>query len=202
MLWDAIRSAAKDRMLGRPISSVNQSYAAPGGDAVARDKITTVHQSERRSQIDGWLERLAEELRGNVEMRDFVDSLQYYFQPNPYDEFVGLEAKLDRAGRSAQVRSALRKKEAFSKLLEEWRSYPAAQEIIAYFLTKIETSFESAIVPILGTSSISEIDAEILVNLITPVLNEMGCGPFMLNYNHVTGMVYWLAEQCYIRWHV
>jgi len=188
-------------MLGRPINSVDQSYASPGGDAVARDKITTVHQSERRSQIDGWLERLAEELRGNVEMQDFVDSLQYYFQPNPYDEFVGLEAKLSRAGRITQVRSALRKKEAFSKLLEEWRSYPAAQEIIAYFLTKIEAAFEIAIIPMLAKSSINEIDAEILAKLITPVLNEMGCGPFMLNYNHVTGMVYWLAEQCYIRWH-
>jgi hypothetical protein len=109
-------------MLDSTNGAVDQRGATAGGDAVGRDKITTVHHTERRTQIDGWLDRLAEELRGNVQMRDFVDSLQYYFQPSPYDEFIGLEAKLDRAGRSMQKRSALRKKEAFSKLLEEWRS--------------------------------------------------------------------------------
>lgn len=188
-------------MLDTSCSSVDQRRAAPGGDAVGRDKITNVHHAERRTQIDGWLDRLADELRGNVQMRDFVDSLQYYFQLNPYDEFVGLEAKLERAGRSSQTRAAMRKKEAFSKLLEEWRSYPAAQEIIAYFLTKIDTAFETEIIPLLSTASSNEIDAEIIAKLINPVLSEMGCGPFMLNYNHVMGMVYWLAEQCYIRWH-
>lgn len=183
-------------------TSVDQRRAAPGGDAVGRDKITNVHHSERKTQIDGWLDKLAEELRGNVQMRDFVDSLQYYFQPSPYDEFVGLEAKLDRAGRSAQKSTALRKKEAFSKLLEEWRSYPAAQEIIAYFLTKIETAFELDVLPILSSASATDIDLTIRRCLVDPVIAEMGCGPFMLNYNHVVGMVYWLAEQCYIRWHV
>lgn len=181
--------------------NVDQRGATPGGDVIGRDKNISVHTTERRTQIDGWLDRLAEELRGNVEMRDLVDSLQYYFQQNPYDEFVGLEAKLERAGRSGQKHSALRKKEAFSKLLEEWRSYPAAQEIIAYFLTKIEVAFETQIIPLLNSSSITDIDSEILQKLITPVVEEMGCGPFMLNYGHVNGMVYWLAEQCYIRWH-
>jgi hypothetical protein len=183
-------------------TTVNQRGAAPGGDAVGRDKITNVHHSERRTQIDGWIDRLAEELRGNVQMRDFVDSLQYYFQLSPYDEHIGLVAKLDRAGRSAQKSSALRKKEAFSKLLEEWRSYPAAQEIIAYFLTKIETSFEVNVLPLLASSPAADIDTLIQKYLVDPVMAEMGCGPFMLNYNHVLGMVYWLAEQCYIRWHV
>lgn len=183
-------------------TTVDQRRAAPGGDAVGRDKITNVHHAERRTQIDGWLDRLAEELRGNVQMRDFVDSLQYYFQLSPYDEYVGLEAKLDRAGRSAQKRSALRKKESFSKLLEQWRAYPAAQEIIAYFLTKIETAFEAEVLPFLGESSAADIDSVIIRCLVDPVMSEMGCGPFMLNYNHVVGMVYWLAEQCYIRWHI
>ncbi|GFE94729.1 hypothetical protein DmAi_27880 [Acetobacter persici] len=135
-------------------------------------------------------------------MRDFVDNLQYYFQQNPYDDVVGLEAKLERSGRSAQIRSALRKKEAFSKLLEKWRSYPAAQEIIAYFLTKIESSFETEVLPLIDKIPPEEIDVIIKERLIEPVLNEMGNGPFVLNYLNVGGMIYWLAEQCYIRWHV
>lgn len=180
--------------------NVDQQGASAGGDVVARDKIT-VHQSERRSQIDGWLDRLADEMRDNAEVRTFVDNLQYYFQPFPYDDVVGLEAKLERAGRATQKLQALRKKEAFSKLLAEWQAYPSAQEIIAYFLTKIEARFEADIVPNLGELSSEEIDSLINEKLVEPVLAEMGCGPFMLNYLNVSGMVYWLAEQCYIRWH-
>ncbi len=140
-------------------------------------------------------------MRDNAEVRNLVDNLQYYFQPFPYDDVIGLEAKLEHAGRAGQKRQALRKKEAFSKLLAEWQAYPSAQEIIAYFLTKLETCFESHIVPVLGNASPEEIDSLIGEKMIEPVLAEMGCGPFMLNYLNVSGMVYWLAEQCYVRWH-
>jgi len=182
-------------------NTVDQRRATPAGDAVGRDKITNVHVIPRRTQIEGWIERLAEELRDNVEVRDFVESLQYYLQPSPSDGVVGLEAKLDHAGRSSQKGSALRKKEAFAKLLEAWRSYPAAQEIIAYFLTKIEASFEAEILPHLRCTTPDDIDILVTSKLVEPILAEMGCGPFMLNYVHVSGMVYWLAEQCYVRWH-
>ena len=189
-------------LITRNTNIVDQRSASPGGDAVGGDKIEhNNHYLQRRTQIDGWLEKLAEELRGSVETRDFVDSLQYFFQLQPYDDIVGLEAKLDHAGRTAQKRSALRKKEAFSKLLEQWRSYPSAQEIIAYFLTKIEACFETEIVPLLASSPQEVIDVVIKAKLIDPVLAEMGSGPFMLNYLNVSGMIYWLAEQCYIRWH-
>jgi hypothetical protein len=134
-------------------------------------------------------------------VRHFVESLQYYFQLQPYDDVVGLEAKLDHAGRSTQKVSALRKKEAFAKLLTEWGAYPSAQEVIAYFLTKIETSFETEVAPYLGIEPPEIIDRIIQNKLVAPVLEEMGCGPFMLNYANVAGMVYWLAEQCYVRWH-
>lgn len=183
-------------------NTVDQRKAAPLGDVVGRDKVTNHnHFSERRSQVDGWLERLSDEMRDNHEARDFVESLQYYFQPQPYDHVVGLEAKLEHSGRSKQKVSALRKKEAFAKLLAEWGAYPSAQEVIAYFLSKIETTFETEIVPLLASEPATVVDTMIRDKLIAPVLDEMGCGPFMLNYANVAGMVYWLAEQCYVRWH-
>jgi hypothetical protein len=188
------------KMFGSTETAVDQRNASPQGDAVGRDKIV-MHVSERKSQIEGWLDRLAEERRNDPRARELVDSLQYYFQPSPYDDVVGLEAKLDHSGRTLQKRSALRKKEAFSKLLEDWKAFPAAQEIIAYFLSQIEACFEHEVAPLLSTAHPSQIDNLIKERLIEPVLAEMGCGPFMLNYNNVSGMVYWLAEQCYIRWH-
>lgn len=184
-------------------NTVDQSGATADGDNVGRDKITlnevTFH--ERQTQIEGWLDKLAAERESDPKAQMIVDSLQYYLERFPFDDIVGLEAKLKHAGRSEQTRIALRKKEAFSKLLDYWQAYPSAQEIIAYFLAKIDTVFENEITPMLGISANHEIDAAIKAKLVEPILKEMGCGPFMLNYNHVYGMVYWLAEQCFIRWH-
>lgn len=177
------------------------SGASLQGDAIGRDKITNNNFSDRKTQIDGWLDKLAAELREDTKIQALVDSLQYYFQQMPYDDVIGLEAKLERSGRESQKMSALRKKEAFSKLLAQWQAYPAAQEIIAYFLAKVEAAFEVSVVPILASASITEIDDAVKRELVDPVLKEMGCGPFMLNHNNVAGMVYWLAEQCYVRWH-
>ena len=179
--------------------------ASPSGDAVGRDKINNDHSTnyylDRKTQIDGWIEKLSHEMRNDTKTQIFVDSLQYYFQAYTHDDIIGLEAKLEKAGRSRQKISAMRKKEAFSKLLSNWSAYPAAQEIIAYFLAKIDTAFESYLVPVLETASSEEVDILIKNKLVDPVLQEMGCGPFMLNNNIVSGMVYWLAEKCYIRWH-
>lgn len=181
--------------------NVDQSHAQAGEDNVGRDKHVHNHFQERRSQIDGWLEKLAEEMRGSKQVRDLVDNLQYYFQALPYDDVIGLEAKLDHAGRSNQKSTAFRKKEAFSKLLAQWQAFPAGQEIIAYFLAKIEGAFETRIAPGLANTAPEDIDALIHDCLVVPVLDEMGCGPFVLNNTNVYGMVYWLAEQCYVRWH-
>lgn len=182
-------------------NQVKQKEISAGRDNIGRDQNVNIHHSTRKTQIDGWLEKLGSELDQQADFRDFVDSLQYYLQKLEYDDVEGLENKLSHAGRRTQYPSALRKKEAFAKLLEEWRSYPAAQEIFAYFLAKIDTSFAAHIEPLLGGVSREQIDQKIAESVVQPILDEMGCGPFMLNSNHVNGMFYWLAEQCYVRWH-
>ncbi|TXN13859.1 hypothetical protein FV219_04210 [Methylobacterium sp. WL122] len=189
-------------MLNRTENAIDQRGASADGDVVGRDKISFHSTAERRNQIDGWLERLDQELRDSPQLRGFVDNLQYYMQDSLYDSVIGLEAKLQHSGRSKQIASALRKKEAFTKLLDEWQAYPAAQEIIAYFLSKIDATFNSKIEPRISTVSADEIDAMILDEIVDKVLREMGCGPFMLNHNNVSGMFYWLAHKCYVRWHV
>lgn len=178
---------------------VKQENIQASGDVIARDKNVTVH--ERRTQVDGWLEKLNAELAEKAEFRNFVDSLQYYLNKYDHDGIVGLKGKLEASNRSESYSRALLKKEAFAKLLEKWRSFPSAQEIIAYFLARLDSCFETHIEPLLGKATNEEIDQAIEINLVLPVLEEMGTGPFMLNSLHVNGMIYWLAEQCYIRWH-
>ena len=40
-----------------------------------------------------------------------------------------------------------------------------------------------------------------MTHIVAPIVEECGCGVFTMTYNHVLGMIYWLAEQCFIRWH-
>jgi hypothetical protein len=37
--------------------------------------------------------------------------------------------------------------------------------------------------------------------IIFPLLNDMSGDAVTVDINHVAGMIYWLADQCYVRWH-
>lgn len=179
---------------------VVQRDLSVGGDAVAGNK-TVNNVERRRTQIEVWMEKLAEEMRTNQQAKEMVESLQYYHQRVSDDGIEGLDAKLEKAGRQYQRLAAYRKKEFFAKLLETYRLYGSAQEIIAFFLSKIDAEFETEVLPFVNTMSIEEIDRLVKEKVVNPILAEAGGGTFLLNHNHVLGMVYWLAEQCFVRWH-
>lgn len=184
---------------------VDQSGASAGGDLVGRDKVTTYethnHFGVRRTQIEGWLEILAIEMKDNKRVQDMVDSLQYFHKKHSVDGINGLEAKLKHAGRASQYGKALRRKEHFSKLLDKYSHFGSAQQIFALLLSKIDTSFDSEILPYIDQMKPAEIDQLVNSKLIDPIVAEIGAAPFLVDYNHAAGMVYWLAEQCFVRWH-
>ena len=185
----------------------DQAGAWAGSDLTGRDKITntttnnTYVAESRRTQIDYWMQKLDEEMKNNVHAQNLVDSLQYFYDKHAPDGIDGLEAKLDHAGRNDEIYNALRKKELFSKLLSKFSLYGSAQEIFAYLLFKIESLFSSEVHPYVDTLPKHEIDKLIVAKVIQPVLQEIGESPFLINHGHAAGMVYWLAEQCFIRWH-
>jgi hypothetical protein len=79
--------------------------------------------------------------------------------------------------------------------------YASAQEIFAYLLAKAEHEFSYIIHP--QIPNLDPVAVNQLVNdrIVTPTLEECGCSVFTLNHAVVMGMIYWLAEQCFIRWH-
>ncbi|RCK45505.1 hypothetical protein TH30_13090 [Thalassospira profundimaris] len=185
-------------------SSVNQSNASAQGDMIGRDKITnTTNQFERRkSQIESWMEKLAQEISSNEKTQEMVDSLQYFKKKYSVDGIDGLENKLEHAGRGKeQIAKALMRKEEFSKLLDKYGLYGSAQEIFAFLLSRVEHLFEVEVTPLIGHVDDTEIEKLIQHKVVSPVLDEMSQGVFAVNNNHASGMVYWLAEQCFIRWH-
>jgi hypothetical protein len=183
-------------------SIVTQKGATASGDIVGRDKITHYHSSPAKGGIvEQLLERLQAEVEKNEKVRHTVEALARFQTQKSHDGINGLEAKLKAGCREAEYMSALEKKEHFAKLLEKWSLYASAQEIFAYLLAQIEYQFNYFIYP--QITKVDQITVNQLVNdrIVIPTINECGSAVFVLNHGIVMGMVYWLAEQCFVRWH-
>jgi hypothetical protein len=184
-------------------ASVSQNHAQAGGDVVAGDKRVTHHhyRAGGPSVIDQLLEKLHAEIEANVQTRKTVESLARFQKQRAPDGVVGLEAKLKKADREHELLDALEQKELFVKLLETWSLYESAQSIFAYFLAKAEYEFKFFIQPQIG--QLSEIEFNQLVNdkVVAPTTTMCGGSTFTIDHSEAMGMIYWLAEQCFVRWH-
>lgn len=155
------------------------------------------------SQVTGLLERLDREIsEGGACIDGFIDDLQMFQDRRSTGVLVGLEAKLEAAERQDQVEGAQEKKELFAKLLAKMQHYPSAQKIFALFLARINDVFEYHIIPHVASLDRQEVDKIIEEKIVQPTLRDMGSGfeHFTINHAHVRGMIYWLADRCYVRW--
>lgn len=186
-----------------PKNQIDQSGAAAGGDVVAGNKYSTTYISNGGpiSVIDTLLVKLQAEIDENAETRHKIESLLYYYEKKSVDGVDGLEAKLIAGGRKNETFFALEKKELFAKSMERWSLYASAQEIFVYLLAKVEHEFSMHIHPQVGTLPSHQINEIVTKKIIEPVVAECGATIFKMNHALAMGMVYWLAEQCFIKWH-
>jgi hypothetical protein len=185
---------------------VYQDGATAGGDVVGRDKITEHHHYPHPPTtppgiVEQLLMKLQEEIKNNDKVRHTIEALAHFQTRQSHDGIDGLEAKLAAGHREHEYLVALEKKEMFAKLLEKWSLYASAQEIFVFLLAKAEHEFTYAIYPKLKAISEVEINQLVHDQIVMPTINECGTTVFTLNHAVVMGMVYWLAEQCFIRWH-
>jgi hypothetical protein len=183
-------------------TTVDQTGAVAGLDIVARDKITNINYGPTPAgYVETLMARLAEEIKTKQEVRDIIDALQFFYNKKASDEVIGLEAKLLKAKRQDELLFAFEKKELFVKLLDRFSLYASAQRIFAYLLAKAEHQFISAVQPKIPECDQAELNAIITTKIVEPIVAECGIGLFDVNHSVVMGMVYWLAEQCFVRWH-
>lgn len=182
------------------INKIDQSGASASGDIVAGDK--NVYQvSLPPSRIEQLMERLAHEIETKAEIRETIEQLQFFHNKVNVDDVVGLEAKLTKAGRDSELYLALAKKEQFAKLLEKYSLYSSAQRIFAYILAKAEHQFNSVIYPQIACQDIPSVNILVTERIVDPLVSECGIGPIDITHSIVMGMIYWLADQCFVRWH-
>jgi hypothetical protein len=183
------------------VSHVRQEGASAHGDVVGRDKYETHVHPVPLGPLDQLLQKLQSEIAKNERVRHTIEALAHFQRQRSLDGVVGLKDKLDVSGRSTEYLDALEKKELFAKLLEKWSLYESAQEIFAYLLAKAEHEFNLIIYPQIATLQPFEVNQLVTDRIIVPAIGECGSSVFTLNHSVAMGMVYWLAEQCFVRWH-
>lgn len=177
---------------------VNQGGAVAGGDVVGRDKY--IYEAPK-SMIEKLLIRLKEQYECNDQVQETIDELARYHSRRASDGIFGLEAKLIAAGKSSIYDDAIEKKEMFAKLLQKWSLYSSAQMIFVHILAKAENEFNSVVYLEIPTKTEAEINALVLDRIVNPIVEECSSELMGVSYNLVQGMIYWLAEQCFIKWH-
>ena len=184
--------------------SVSQAGSVVSGNQVAGDFSQTnnyILSQSGATVIEKLLAQLQIEVENNLHCSDMLKRLQRYHGGKVVDGVRGLEAKLRHVGREGEYYDALERKESFAQLLEYWSLYASAQEIFVHLLAKAEHFFNYEILPDVPDLSISEINRRINFLIVDPTVNECGASLFKIDHFVAMGMVYWLAEQCFVRWH-
>lgn len=182
--------------------TATQKQLEVGRDNIVAEQVN-IYGSEAAtsSPIAALMRRLAEEVKNDSQTQQFIDTLQFFQVRYAPDGIEGLENKLNHAGRTSEIPLAIRQKDLFARLLARHSMFDSAQQIFAYLLARIENDYKCYVLPNIGTLSSAEIDQLINERLVAPCIAEVGAGVFSLNAHIAMGMVYWLAEQCYVRWH-
>lgn len=185
------------------LPQILQKGARAGGDVVAGNKDTnnTYIVTTSAGPVERMMDRLSIEMRDSLQVQELISSLQFFYIQKSIDGIVGLEAKLNKAGRGNDLLYAYEKKELFVKLLDRYSLYASAQRIFAHLLAKTEHEFSQVIHPKITYLEESDINALVSARIIDPIVLECGIGSIDINHSVVMGMIYWLAEQCFIRWH-
>lgn len=176
----------------------NQQGAVAGGNIAGRDYYNL---EPKKGLVEKLLIKLKEQYDCSEQTQTTMDELARYHTRRASDGIVGLEAKLAASGRSGYYDEAIEKKEMFAKLLERWSLYSSAQQIFVYILAKAENEFTHVIYGQIPTKTPEEINALVMDRIVNPIVEECGGDLISVNHNLVQGMVYWLAEQCFIKWH-
>jgi hypothetical protein len=182
-----------------------QSGARAGNDVVAGN----VHHGDNIYQaaphaagiVEKLLLKLNAELENDQKAQAVIERLQRFYINRSHDGIVGLKNKLTKSGREETYIDAIEMKEMFVKLMEQWSLYASAQQIFVFLLARAERQFNDIIVPQISTLDTVGVNTLTNALIVEPTVAECGDSVFQIDHNVATGMIYWLAEQCFVRWH-
>jgi hypothetical protein len=176
----------------------NQQGASAGRNLVGRD---FNNFEAKKGVVEKLLLKLKEQYECSEHTQTTIDELARYHTRRAVDGIAGLEAKLKASNRFNYYDEAIEKKEMFYKELQRWSLYSSAQQIFVHILARGENEFTQVIYGQIPIKTPEEINALVIDRIVNPIVEECGGDLISFNHNMVQGMVYWLAEQCFIKWH-
>ena len=166
-------------------------------------EINNYNFNGKSSRYVSRLQRLAEEIRGNIKDDVFEDLL---FYNTKLDGTKGLEEKLidGHFGRT-RITVATRQKEMYAKKATKYECYPSAQQINFSIFGRIKNDFDTYVSPLIETDTpLKEIMKVVREKIVSPIMEiiENGANDEYLQYtsDHIYGMIYYLTGMCHLNW--
>ena len=174
------------------------------GDVAGRDirKSKTYNYNRPKSRLEGLIEQLRDQIGNDPEAAEFIESLIRWVTPKQTELKRDLAVKLNACGKNYLLADAIEAKEVFAKQLRRTAFNPALQEIYAYMLGQIHTTFNLQIKPFVATANgPGEIESAIK-NLVNDITTQIADAPPELGVGHqeIVGMLYYLTGNCHIEW--
>jgi hypothetical protein len=180
---------------------VDQSGASAQGDIVAGNKTEYhYHPGAEAGVIEKLLEKLQQEMEQKKQQASLIAESERYYARRAGDTEGGLDEKLSAVGRGGDYLDALEKKEKFVKLVERWSLYVTAQLIFVFLLARAEYRFTLFIEPKIGDLDAAHVSQLFDTHIVEPTVSECAASVFAFNHSTAMGMIYWLADQCFVRW--
>jgi hypothetical protein len=178
-----------------------QSDNTVGGDLAGGN--ITKHYYHPNSLASEYLRELYQKCldEKNSETIKFAEKLDYYNSTMTGD-VLGLEGKLEAAGREDRLWYAKEAKEQYHKKLLKTATFSqATQEINIFLLSEVQSSYLLNVYPLICDDDNQTTVDHAVENLIVKSLLEL-LGINLLGFTSmdILGMLYFLTGNCHIKW--
>jgi len=182
----------RGHLAGRDVFDVHGNYVVHQAPVAPESRLGQLYQ------------RLKQEAHGDAQLADYIEQLAIYTRVVKHEEIVGLDGKLDAAGRLDQIEMAKVMKERIYAQIRTNLFSKTFQTIFAILMAKIWEEFTSHIRPaIVRGAAREEVDALIHQRVIQPIAAELdNCMEYDgVAISDVRGMLYFLTGNCHLLWH-
>lgn len=153
------------------------------------------------SALEKVIQTIISASKKNHELVDVIEDLTEYITSHPYREIIGLEKKLENAGRKDLIGNAILFKNKFSRRVAKAQMSLTEQKVYVQILSHIHISFNQYVRPkILENSPSSEIDALVFQHIIEPAHKAIIDFDNAITKEVVLGMLYFLTGKCHLVW--
>lgn len=166
------------------------------------DNSQTNHIYNSNGKLSSLFEKLKNSFDNKEEIEKISDDLKRYTMRR---DTIGLEKKLENAGKSYLYQDFAWLKQEFYKKLVLYQNYEPAQEIFAYILAIVLEKYINVIKPMLRNgNSEQEILSTISSQIVNPILDLIqseGCDDIIgISSTEIQGMFHYLTGNCHITW--